>query len=38
MDKLTFEGKGQQHTVDHISRVGLDNRKCNLRFVESQSQ
>jgi hypothetical protein len=37
MDKLTFEGKGQQHTIDHINRIGTDNRKCNLRNVESQS-
>jgi hypothetical protein len=37
MNKLTFDGKGQQHTVDHINRIGKDNRKCNLRMAESQS-
>lgn len=37
MNRLTFEGKGQQQTVDHINRIGRDNRKCNLRIVQSQS-
>lgn len=36
-DKLTFEGKGQQHTIDHIDRIGTDNRKANLRMATSQS-
>lgn len=37
MNKLTFEGKGSTETVDHINRIGVDNRKENLRIV-SQSQ
>lgn len=37
MNRLTFEGKGQQQIVDHINRIGRDNRKCNLRIVQSQS-
>ena len=38
MNKLTFEGKGQKETVDHISRNPLDNRKCNLRMISQSDQ
>lgn len=38
MDKLTFEGKGQGNTIDHINRIGLDNRKCNLRPLSASEQ
>ena len=37
MGKLTFNGKGQLHTIDHINRIGRDNRLENLREL-SQSQ
>ncbi len=30
-----FEGKGQQHTIDHINRLDTDNRLLNLRINKS---
>lgn len=37
MGKMTFEGKGQHHTIDHINRIGRDNRLENL-INKTQSQ
>jgi len=38
MGKLTFDGKGQQMTVDHINRIGFDNRLENLRIISQSEQ
>jgi hypothetical protein len=37
-DKLTHEGKGQHHSIDHINRIGRDNRKVNLRELTQSHQ
>jgi len=38
MGKLTFNGKGQHHSIDHINRIGRDNRKINLREISQSHQ
>ena len=38
MNKLTFNGKGQHHTIDHINRNGRDNRIINLREISQSHQ
>jgi hypothetical protein len=37
-NKLTFNGKGQHHSIDHINRIGRDNRKVNLRELTQSHQ
>jgi dTDP-D-glucose 4,6-dehydratase len=38
MGKLTFAGKGQTSTVDHVNRIGFDNRIENLRVISQTEQ
>lgn len=38
MNKLTFEGKGQTESIDHINRCGRDNRKENLKLISQSLQ
>jgi hypothetical protein len=38
MKRDAFLGKGQIESIDHINRIGLDNRKENLRYVSQSEQ
>ena len=38
MNLLDFSGKGSKETVDHINRIGFDNRKENLRIITQSEQ
>lgn len=38
MNKFTFDGKGQDYTIDHINRIGRDNRIINLRKLSQSHQ
>jgi hypothetical protein len=38
MNRDAFNGKGQMETVDHINRIGFDNRKENLRIISQTEQ
>jgi hypothetical protein len=35
---LDFPGKGSKESVDHINRIGFDNRKENLRIITQSEQ
>lgn len=38
MNKLSYDGKGQEKTIDHINRIGRDNRCDNLRILSQTHQ
>lgn len=38
LGKMTFNGKGQHHTIDHKNRIGRDNRIINLRELTQSHQ
>jgi hypothetical protein len=37
-NRLDFPGKGVKETIDHINRIGFDNRKENLRIITQSEQ
>jgi hypothetical protein len=38
MNRDAFNGKGQKESIDHINRIGFDNRKENLRLITQSEQ
>jgi hypothetical protein len=38
MGNTEFPGKGAKETIDHINRIGFDNRKENLRLITQSQQ
>jgi hypothetical protein len=37
-NRLDFPGKGVKESIDHINRIGFDNRKENLRLITQSEQ